>query len=315
MTSPDIATAQDGTPTGTTGEGQLDWRGYFELTKPKVVSLIVFTAVIGMFLATPGMVPVQVLIFGTLGIGLAAASGAAFNHVMDQRIDALMARTRSRPLATGALERRGASIFAGSLAVASFVILWFLVNPLTAILSFASMVGYAVVYTVWLKRATPQNIVIGGAAGAMPPVLGWAAVTGTVHPYALLLFLIVFVWTPPHFWALAIHRHRDYALAEIPMLPVTHGLPYTRLQVLLYTALLLVVSLLPFITRMSGWIYLIGALVLGAMFLGYAWRLYVRPDDQRLPMRTFSFSIWYLAGIFTVLLIDHYVLPEVGMIQ
>jgi protoheme IX farnesyltransferase len=288
---------------------QVNWKDYFELTKPKVVLLIVFTAVIGMFLATPGMVPAMPLIFGTLGIGLAAASGAAFNHVVDQRIDALMVRTSNRPLPSGHLDRRSAALFAGSLTAASFVMLWFLVNPLTAVLSFASMVGYSVVYTMWLKRATPQNIVIGGAAGAMPPVLGWTAVTGSVDPHSLLLFLIVFVWTPPHFWALAIHRHKDYARAKIPMLPVTHGLPYTRLQVLLYTALLLVVSLLPFITRMSSWLYLAGALILGGAFLVYAWRLYVNEDDERLPMRTFSFSIWYLAGIFTVLLLDHYLLP------
>jgi len=293
--------------------GELDWRDYFELTKPKVVSLIVFTAVVGMFLATPGMVPLDALVFGTIGIGLSAASGAAFNHVIDQRIDAIMARTASRPLATGSLDRKGAILFASTLTVASVVLLWFMVNPLTAVLSFASMVGYSVVYTVWLKRATPQNIVIGGAAGAMPPVLGWTAVTGDIHPHALLLFLIVFVWTPPHFWALAIHRYRDYARAEIPMLPVTHGLPYTRLQVLLYTALLMIVSLLPFITHMSGWIYLVSAVALGIAFLAYAWRLYVCEDDERLPMRTFAYSIWYLAGIFTALLVDHYALPGVAL--
>lgn len=289
--------------------GQLRLRDYVELTKPKVVLLLVFTAIIGMFLATPGNVPLSALLFGTLGIGLASSAGAAFNHIVDRRIDAVMARTQRRPLPSGTMDSRSAIIFASLLAATGFVILWFLVNPLTAMLTLASMVGYSVVYTMWLKRATPQNIVIGGAAGAMPPVLGWTAVTGSVDPHSLLLFLIVFVWTPPHFWALAIHRHRDYARADIPMLPVTHGLPYTRLQVLLYTALLLVVSLLPFITRMSGWIYLIGALLFGGLFLAYAWRLYINPGDERLPMRTFSYSIWYLAGIFSVLLLDHYVLP------
>ena len=284
------------------------WRDYLELTKPKVVILIVFTAVIGMFLSTPSMVPLDVLLFGTLGIGLAAASGAAFNHVVDERIDALMARTHRRPLPTGHLDRRAALVFATLLGVVSVFTLWLLVNPLTALLSLASMVGYSLVYTVFLKRATPQNIVIGGAAGAMPPVLGWVAVTGSVDPHALLLFLIVFVWTPPHFWALAIHRHDDYARASIPMLPVTHGVAYTRLQVLLYTMLLLVVSLLPFITRMSGWPYLLGALLLGGVFLRYAWLLYVRPEDGRLPMRTFSYSIWYLTGIFSMLLLDHYLI-------
>lgn len=284
------------------------WRDYLELTKPKVVILIVFTAVIGMFLSTPGMVPLDALLFGTLGIGLSAASGAAFNHVVDERIDALMARTHRRPLPTGHLDRRAALVFATLLGVVSVLMLWLLVNPLTALLSLASMVGYSLVYTVFLKRATPQNIVIGGAAGAMPPVLGWVAVTGSVDPHALLLFLIVFVWTPPHFWALAIHRHGDYARASIPMLPVTHGIAYTRLQILLYTMLLLVVSLLPFITRMSGWPYLLGALLLGGGFLRYAWLLYVRPEDGRLPMRTFSYSIWYLTGIFSVLLVDHYLI-------
>ncbi|NKC15699.1 MAG: protoheme IX farnesyltransferase [Gammaproteobacteria bacterium] len=284
------------------------WRTYFELTKPKVVLLIVFTAIVGMCLATQGMVPLDVLVFGTLGIGLAAASGAAFNHVADSRIDALMARTNGRPLPTGSLNARAAVIFASGLTLSSAIILVAFINTLTAVLTFLSMVGYSVVYTVYLKRATPQNIVIGGAAGAMPPVLGWAAVTGTVHPHALLLFALVFTWTPPHFWALAIHRHQDYARADIPMLPVTHGIPYTRLQILLYTVLMVFVSLLPFATQMSGLIYLIGAIVLGALFLWEAWKLYVRPADHSQPMRTFAYSIWYLTAMFTLLLADHYLL-------
>ncbi|MBT6275532.1 MAG: protoheme IX farnesyltransferase [Chromatiales bacterium] len=284
------------------------WRDYLELTKPKVVALIVFTAIVGMCLATPGMVPLPALIFGTIGIGMAAAAGAAYNHIVDSRIDALMARTKNRPLPQGALNMRAAVAFATALCLGSVIILEVFVNTLTAVLTLLSMVGYSVIYTLYLKRATPQNIVIGGAAGAMPPVLGWAAVTGTIDPHALLLFALVFTWTPPHFWALAIHRHADYARAEIPMLPVTHGVPYTRLQVLLYTLLMFVVSLLPFVTRMSGWIYLVGALVLGGVFIREAWRLYVKPEDARQPMRTFSYSIWYLTAMFGFLMADHYIL-------
>jgi protoheme IX farnesyltransferase len=238
---------------------------------------------------------------------LGAASGAAFNHIIDQRIDALMARTRALPLPSGRISQASAVIFASVLCILSVLVLALGVNGLTAVLTFASMIGYAVVYTMYLKRATPQNIVIGGAAGAMPPVLGWTAVTGTVDGHALLLFLIIFAWTPPHFWALAIHRRDDYAKADIPMLPVTHGLAFTRLHILLYTVLLFVVSMLPFVTGMSGPIYLGGAFFLGLAFLGHALRLFFEDKSLGLPMRTFTFSIWYLAALFAVLLLDHYV--------
>jgi protoheme IX farnesyltransferase len=279
----------------------------YALCKPRVVALIVFTAVVGMFLATPGMVPLDALVFGTLGIGLAAASAAALNHVLDARIDAQMQRTRNRPLPAGRLSEAQALVFAFALGLAAMLILATLVNSLTAVLTFCSLIGYAVVYTVYLKRATPQNIVIGGAAGAAPPVLGWAAVTGSVDAHALLLFLIVFAWTPPHFWALAIARRDDYAKAGVPMLPVTHGDAFTRLHILLYTILLVVVSLLPYLTRMSGLLYLAGALVLGAGFLYYAVRLKVS-DAPDLPMRTFGYSIRYLMALFALLLIDHHIL-------
>jgi protoheme IX farnesyltransferase len=281
------------------------WREYLALCKPRVVSLIVFTAVIGMFLSTDGMVPISVLLFGTVGIGLAASAGAAINHIADRRIDAVMARTRGRPLPTGRLDTPRAVMFATALCVISILLLVAMVNALTAVLTFASMIGYSVVYTVFLKWRTPQNIVIGGAAGAMPPVLGWTAVTGSVDPHALLLFLIIFAWTPPHFWALAIHRKDDYARADIPMLPVTHGVAFTRTYVLLYTLVLNVVSLLPFVTRMSGALYLAAASILGAGFLYQALVLY-RGEDERAPYRTFKYSIHYLSGLFAALLIDHY---------
>jgi protoheme IX farnesyltransferase len=282
------------------------WRDYLELTKPKVSLLIVFTAIVGMVLASPGWVPLPALIFGTLGIALASASAAAFNHVLDQRIDRQMSRTRSRPLPTGQLQQRNAIAFAASLAVLSMLILSFGVNGLTAALTFCSLIGYAMVYTMWLKRATPQNIVIGGAAGAAPPVLGWVAVTGGVDAHALLLFLIIFTWTPPHFWALAIARRDDYAKVGIPMLPVTHGIAYTRLQIVLYTILLIVSTLLPFLTRMSGLIYLAAALVLNGRFLYFALALN-RGTRPELPMRTFKFSITYLMLLFAALILDHYV--------
>lgn len=282
------------------------WRECYELCKPKVVALIVFTAMVGMFLATPGMVPWSALVFGTLGIGLAASAAAAINHIVDQKADAAMARTCDRPLPSGRLSNREAMLFAVSIGVLAMAILFFLVNPLTAALTFASLIGYAVVYTMYLKRATPQNIVIGGAAGAAPPVLGWTAVTGQVDPNSLLLFLIIFAWTPPHFWALAIHRREEYAKVDIPMLPVTHGVQFTRLHILLYTVILCAVSLLPFVTRMSGIFYLGGALALGAGFLYYAVQLY-RSSDQRLPMKTFGYSIFYLMALFVFLLIDHYI--------
>jgi len=280
-------------------------RDYFELTKPKVVSLIVFTAVVGMFLAVPGVPPADALIWGTLGIALASSAAAAINHVLDARIDAEMARTRQRPLPRGAVSEAYALSFAFVLGAGSMLILALLVNALTAILTFFSLIGYAIVYTVWLKRATPQNIVIGGAAGAAPPVLGWTAVTGNVHADALLLFLIIFAWTPPHFWALAIARRDEYARAGIPMLPVTHGVAYTKLYIWYYTILLAVVTVMPWLTGMAGLFYLAAALALDGVFLRYAWALRVS-DRADLPMRTFRFSINYLALLFAALLIDHY---------
>jgi protoheme IX farnesyltransferase len=261
-------------------------RDYWELTKPKVVALIVFTAIVGMLLATPGLPPVRALGFATLGIWLAAASAAAINHVLDRRIDAQMLRTRRRPIPSGHVSEVAALLFAFAL-------------------TFASLIGYSVIYTTWLKRATPQNIVIGGAAGAAPPVLGWAAVTNSVDANALLLFLIIFTWTPPHFWALAIARRDDYAKAGIPMLPVTHGIEFTRLHILLYTILLVIVTLLPFLTGMSGLIYLAGALILDAIFLRYAWALR-KGSRLELPMRTFKYSVKYLMLLFALLLLDHY---------
>ncbi len=281
------------------------WRSYYELTKPKVVLLIVFTAIVGTLLATPGMPPLGALIWGNLGIALAASCAAAINHVLDQKIDEKMARTRHRPLPTGTVKTTQALLFAAALGVLSMLVLWLLVNPLTAVLTFLSLIGYAVIYTVWLKRATSQNIVIGGAAGAAPPVLGWAAVTNTIDPNALLLFLIIFIWTPPHFWALAIARRDEYARAGIPMLPVTHGIPYTRLQVLLYTVLLVLVTFMPFLTGMSGLIYLAATLVLNAIFLYYAFAMRITGRAD-LPMKIFKFSIQYLMWLFVALLVDHY---------
>lgn len=281
------------------------WRLYLALTKPKVVALIVLTGIVGTLLATPGMPPWEALVFGNLGIGLAAASAATLNQYLDQRIDAHMVRTRSRPLPTGGLTDRQALVFAALLGAASMLMLWLLVNPLTAVLTFASLIGYAGIYTVWLKRATPQNIVIGGAAGAAPPVLGWAAVTDSIHPHALLLFLIIFTWTPPHFWALAIHRRDDYAKVGIPMLPVTHGIELTRLHVLLYTVLLIIVTLLPYLTRMSGLVYLLAALGLNAAFLWQVLRLKLTGRTE-LPMKVFRFSVQYLMWLFLALLVDHY---------
>ncbi|HJR69073.1 MAG TPA: heme o synthase, partial [Gammaproteobacteria bacterium] len=278
------------------------WRDYYALTKPGVVQLLVFTAVVGMFLATPGFVPWNVLVAASLGIGLAAAAGAVVNQVLDQRIDAQMARTRNRPLPQGRIGERDALAFAMGLGLAGLVVLVLFVNVLTAALTFASLIGYAVVYTVYLKRATPQNIVIGGAAGAAPPVLGWAAVTGTVDPYALLLFLIIFTWTPPHFWALAIARRSDYERADIPMLPVTHGVALTKSFVVYYTVLLIIVTVLPYLTGMTGPLYLFGALLLGGGFLYYALKLKFAPREDS-PMATFRYSIWYLMALFSFLLI------------
>jgi len=282
------------------------WSDYLALCKPKIVTLIIFTAVVGMFLSTPGMVPLQALIFGTIGIGLAAASAAAINHVVDYRIDSIMARTMRRPLPKGNVSIQGAILFAFLLAALSMVILTYFVNVLTAILTAVSLIGYGFIYSMYLKRATPQNIVIGGLAGAAPPVLGWTAITGTLDPNSLLLLLIIFAWTPPHFWALAIYRRKDYASVDIPMLPVTHGVEFTRLHILLYTIILSLVTLLPFITYMSGPLYLFGAIVLDAGFLYYAIRMQ-RDHSDRLAMQTFSYSIVYLMALFTFLLVDHYV--------
>ena len=288
-----------------TSAGLASWRDYLALCKPRVVALIVFTALIGMLLATPGLVPLRVLTIATLGIGLAAASAAAINHVAEHRIDALMARTRNRPLPQGELNTRQALIFALILGAVSMYLLVAFINTLTAVLTFLSLIGYAVIYTMYLKHATPQNIVIGGAAGAAPPVLGWTAVTGTLDPHSLLLFLIIFAWTPPHFWALAVYRREDYANAEIPMLPNTHGPAFTRLHVLLYTILLIGVTLLPFATYMSGLIYLVGAMALNAVFLYYAVKMQF-DDSDALAYATFKYSIVYLTLLFVVLFIDHY---------
>ncbi|MGH8159162.1 MAG: heme o synthase [Rhodanobacter sp.] len=278
---------------------------YLQLTKPRVVALLVFCAVIGMFLAVPGIPPWRALVFGTLGIWMASGSAAAFNHLIDERIDKLMVRTARRPLATGSLTPRQVLVFAVLLGIASMLVLALLVNPLTAWLTFGGLIGYALVYTAYLKRATPQNIVIGGLAGAIPPVLGWTAATGHLHAFALQLCLIIFVWTPPHFWALAIFRRDDYARAQVPMLPVTHGVVYTRWHVLFYTVLLLLVTLLPALTGMSGLIYLGGAVVLGAGFLYYAVRL-LNPPDELFPMKVFKYSIVYLMALFAFLLADHW---------
>lgn len=281
------------------------WRDFYELGKPRVVMLIVFTAIVGMFLASPAWPPLTALLVGTVGIALAASSAAAINHVLDQRFDAQMARTQGRPLPTGHITQSQALAYAIALAAISMVMLTAWVNSLTALLTFVSLIGYAIVYTAWLKHATPQNIVIGGAAGAAPPVLGWTAVTGSIDPHALLLFLIIFTWTPPHFWALAIARRDEYAKAGIPMLPVVYSIEFTRLHILLYTILLTVVTLLPYLTGMTGLIYLAGTILLDAGFMYYAVTLLLRRDDK-LPMRTFSFSITYLALLFALLLVDHY---------
>ncbi len=283
----------------------IKFRQYWALTKPRVVALIAFTAIIGMLMAVPGLPPAVPAIAGMAGIWLAASSAAAINHLIDQRIDVVMARTAHRPLPSGQLRSAQVLAFALALGALSMLILVLWTNVLTAVLTFASLIGYAVVYTAWLKRATPQNIVIGGAAGAAPPVLGWAAVTGEVHPHALLLFLIVFVWTPPHFWALAIFRRDDYARAMIPMLPVTHGVTYTRWHVLFYTLLLVVVTMLPWLTGMSGLFYLGGAMVLGGVFVYYAIGL-MNPPSERFAMVVFNYSIVYLMALFAFLLVDHW---------
>ncbi|MCW8935064.1 MAG: heme o synthase [Gammaproteobacteria bacterium] len=284
----------------------LNWRNYYNLCKPKVVYLIVFTAIVGMLLSSPGALPLDTFIAACLGIGLASASGAALNHWVDQRIDVVMQRTSNRPLPQGALTSRQALTFALSLAVIAMVILLIWTNLLTTLLTLTSLVGYAVIYTMFLKRSTPQNIVLGGAAGAAPPLLGWAAMTGEVNGEALLLFLIIFVWTPPHFWALAIKRKDEYARAGLPMLPVTHGVIFTKMHIVLYTLMLLSVSMMPFVIHMTGLIYFAGAVALGLGFLYHAVKLYKTGESDEHSMKTFSYSIFYLSALFGFLLLDHY---------
>ena len=285
---------------------RLMWEDYVELCKPRVVALMLLTVLVGMYLATPGFVPMTILCAGLLGIGLCAGSAAAINHLVDRHIDAMMARTKKRPIALGRISVRQAFWFATVMGSIGLMVLCYFVNELTAVLTFATLIGYAGVYTGYLKRATPQNIVIGGLAGAAPPLLGWTAVTNQLDPQALLLVLIIFIWTPPHFWALAIYRFEDYQHAKIPMLPVTHGIRYTKLNILLYTILLLIVSVLPCVVGMSGWFYGVGAVLLGLRFFYWAWVLY-RCDEAIVAMRTFRCSIIYLMVLFVFLLIDHYV--------
>jgi protoheme IX farnesyltransferase len=284
---------------------RINWRDYYEMCKPNVVLLMLLTSLVGMFMAIPGMVPWPIIIWGNLGIAMAAGSAAAVNHVIDRRIDGQMGRTSNRPVAKGKVKPLQALIFAAILAVIGLGILYVLVNPMTAWLTLASSIGYAFVYTGYLKRATPQNIVIGGLAGAMPPLLGWVAVTGTLDPNALLLVLIIYAWTPPHFWALAIHKRDEYAKVEIPMLPVTHGLEFTGLQILLYTVLLIISTMLPYVVGMSGFIYLVGVTLLNIRFLYWALRLY-RGAYEKAAMKTFWYSIIYLMLLFVLLLVDHY---------
>ena len=283
----------------------ISWKNYLTLCKPNVVAVMLFTAVVGMLLAVPGMPPLEPFFYGTIGIGLAASSAAAINHFIDRKADAQMQRTEKRPLPTGGLNTVNVLTFAAVLGISAMLILVFLVNTLTAVLTFLSLFGYAIIYTLYLKRATPQNIVIGGLFGATPPLLGWCAMTGEVHPYGLLLALIIFVWTPPHFWALAIARREEYAKVNIPMLPVTHGPDFTRLQILLYTILLLIVTLLPYLTGMSGLIYVGSAILLDIGFIYFA-ILMMRKKDNKTAMKTFVYSIVYITVLFAALLIDHY---------
>ena len=284
------------------------WKDYYELCKPGVVLLMLLTSLIGMLLAAPNFVPLDIIIFGNLGIGLCAGSAATVNHLVDRQVDLKMARTFNRPIAKGRVSPRNAVIFATILGSIGLAILIVMINTLTAWLTFASLVGYAVIYTLYLKRATPQNIVIGGLAGAAPPLLGWTAVTGEIHGHALLLVLIIFAWTPPHFWALAVHRKAEYANAKIPMLPVTHGEGYTKLHIVLYTLILIAVTLLPFATHMLNWLYLLGAVVLGLGFLYYSVVLMVGKNDNA-GMDTFKYSIVYLMALFVIMIVDHYLLP------
>lgn len=281
-------------------------KDYYEMTKPKVVLLLLLTALVGMCLASESWISWQILVAGLVGIGFLSSAAAVVNHVVDRRIDSQMARTFNRPVPKGKITPKKALVFAGTLTVLGCIILDIWVNRLTAILTFAGLLGYAVIYTMYLKRATPQNIVIGGLAGAIPPLLGWTAVTGQIHPHALLLVLIVFVWTPPHFWALAIHREKDYARAKVPMLPVTHGIEFTKTSILLYTVLLCVVCLLPYLIGMAGIIYLLGSTLLNVGFLCYAWKLKFGSTEQT-AMQTFKYSIIHLMVLFIVLLTDHYI--------
>lgn len=280
------------------------YRHYYELCKPRVVALMLLTAIVGMLLATEE-VPWNVVLFATLGIGLCACAGGVLNQLIDRRIDSLMGRTSKRPIPTGTITPKNAGIFAFGLILSGMVVLVIFINTVTALLTFATLIGYALVYTVFLKRATPQNIVIGGLAGATPPLLGWTAVTGSIDPEILLLVLLIFMWTPPHFWALSIARYEEYQKAQIPMLPVTHGIPFTKLCILLYTVLMIIISLMPYLINMSGMIYLVGASILGLGFLVRSYQLY-RKNDVKIAMATFHYSIFYLMSMFLLLLIDHY---------
>ncbi len=290
------------------------WLDYYELCKPNVVLLMLLTSVIGMFMAVPGMVPLDVLLLGNLGIALCAGSAAAINHLLDHNADRQMRRTENRPVAQGRVGQRQAALFAALMMLSGLAILVLFINWLTAVLTFASLIGYAFVYTLFLKRATPQNIVIGGLAGAAPPLLGWAAVTNEVHPHALLLVLIIYAWTPPHFWALAIHRQEEYAKVDIPMLPVTHGVDFTKLQVLLYTLLLFAASLMPFATGLSGGLYLLGAVVLGLGYLYWSVQLW-RGKEKQFAMDAFKYSIIYLMALFMIMLLDHWLFPPAVIVE
>ncbi len=284
---------------------EVSWRDFYEMCKPRVVMLMILTSLVGMFLAVPGMVPLDILIFGNIGIALVAGSGAVVNHLIDYKVDSLMKRTHNRPIPQGRVDPKQAALFAAGIGILGMLILLFLVNPLSAWLTLASFIGYAFIYTGYLKRATPQNIVIGGLSGAMPPLLGWAAVTGTIEPGALILVLIIFAWTPPHFWALAIHRKEEYAKTGIPMLPVTHGEHITKIHIILYTVIMFLITLLPYLTGMSGPIYLLAAVVLGLGFLAWSLLLMFKPKAST-AMDTFRYSIVYLMVLFVVLLTDHY---------
>jgi protoheme IX farnesyltransferase len=284
---------------------EVSWRDFYEMCKPRVVMLMILTSLVGMFLAVPGMVPLDVLIYGNLGIALVAGSGAVVNHLIDYKVDSVMKRTHNRPIPQGRVDPKQAAMFAAAIGIVGMLILLFLVNPLSAWLTLASFIGYAFIYTGYLKRATPQNIVIGGLSGAMPPLLGWAAVTGTIEPGALILVLIIFAWTPPHFWALAIHRKEEYAKTGIPMLPVTHGEHVTKIHIILYTVLMFLITLLPYLTGMSGPLYLLAAVVLGLGFLAWSLLLMFKPKAST-AMDTFRYSIVYLMVLFVVLLVDHY---------